>query len=341
MPGRLNAYESARVAGMKAAQAEHGRLGTPMHERVAVFDVIEDARIWLFLQPMRTLYGAYERHGDAAGIIINSQHPLSLQRFTAAHEYGHHVLGHEASVDDEERIYRGDRQSMQEVAAQAFAGEFLMPIQLVNYTLGTMGLRVQHPAMTPSQIYQLALELGVSYSAVITQLVGQRKLPIQAGRRLRKLPPRDIKAGLVGDKPAYPWADVWLLGEVQEGRQIVSRLRDEIHVRLPETPSTGYVWDIVDFPDGVVEVVADRFETIESHEQIGVAGVRHVWLRVVASGSGRIRLEMRRPWQADTLPARTFQATLQALAPITVDVTEGVTSDQKRGVIAEFQANAA
>ena len=93
MPRTLSAYEGARLTGMTAAQEEHQRLGTTMHERVPVFDVIEDARIWLFFQPMRTLYGAYERHGDAAGIIINSQHPLSLQRFTAGHEYGHHVLG--------------------------------------------------------------------------------------------------------------------------------------------------------------------------------------------------------------------------------------------------------
>src|SRR5580704_8359988 len=205
MPRTLSTYESARLTGMKAAQDEHNRLGTTMHERVPVFDVIEDARIWLLFKPMHTLYGAYECHGDAAGIIINSQHPLSLQRFTAGHEYGHHVLGHEASADDEERIYGGDRQSMQEVAAQAFAGEFLMPIQLVNRTLRTMGLAVQNPGLTPSLTYQLALELGVSYSGVVTQLVGQRKLSIDAGRRLRKLSPLDIKMGLAGEKPAHSW----------------------------------------------------------------------------------------------------------------------------------------
>jgi Zn-dependent peptidase ImmA (M78 family)/predicted secreted protein len=342
MSPTLSAYRSARLVGMTAAQEEHQRLGTTMHGRVPIFDVVEDARIWLFFQPMRNLYGAYERRGDAAGIIINSQHPLSLQRFTAAHEYGHHVLGHEASADDEERIYRGDRQNMQEVAAQAFAGEFLMPIQLVNYTLRTMGLTGQHPDMTPSQIYQLALELGVSYNAVLTQLVGQRKLSVDAGRRLRKLSPLNIKTGLAGVKPANSWADVWLLDEAQEGRQIVSRLRDEIHVRLPETPSTGYVWDLVDPAAGVVEVVDDRFETADDDdERIGADGVRHVWLRVVAPGSGRLRLELRRPWQADVRPVRTFEATVDALAPLTGDVTEGVTTDQKKGVIKDFQAAAA
>jgi Zn-dependent peptidase ImmA (M78 family)/predicted secreted protein len=343
MPRTLSAYESARVTGMKAAQEEHQRLGTKMHSRVPVFDVIEDARIWLVFQPMRNLYGAYERRGDAAGIMINSQHPLSLQRFTAGHEYGHHVLGHEASADDEERIYRGDRQSMQEVAAQAFAGEFLMPVQLVNYTLRTMGLTGRQPAMTPRQIYQLGLDLGVSYNAVVTQLVGQRKLTIDAGRRLRTLSPLDIKTGLAGVRPANSWADVWLLDEAQEGRQILSRLRDEIHVRLPETPSTGYVWIVVDPAAGLVEMVADRFESAngDDDDRIGGAGVRHLWLRVVAPGSGRLRLELRRPWQADARPVRSFEATLDALALLTGDVAEGVTTDQRQGVIDDFQATAA
>lgn len=342
MPRTLSTYEAARVTGMRAAQEEHQRIGTSMHERVPVFDVIEDARIWLIFQPMRNLYGAYERQGDAAGIIINSQHPLTLQRFTAGHEYGHHVLGHDASIDDEEQIYRGDRRSMQEVAAQAFAGEFLMPIQLVNYTLRTMGLTGQRPDVTPSQIYQLALELGVSYSAVVTQLVGQRKLSIDAGRRLRKLSPLDIKTRLGGAKPAHSWADVWLLDEAQEGRQIISRLRDEIHVQLRETPSTGYVWDLVDPGAGVVELVDDRFETSDNDgEAIGADGNRHLWFRVVAPGSGRIRLELRRPWQPDARPVASFEATLDALAPLTGDVGEGATTDQKRGVIREFQATAA
>jgi Zn-dependent peptidase ImmA (M78 family)/predicted secreted protein len=326
---------------MTAAQEEHQRLDTTMRGRVPVFEVIEEARIWLFFQPMRNLYGTYERRGDAAGIMINSQHPLSLQRFTAAHEYGHHVLGHAGSADDVDRIYRGDRQSMQEVAAQAFAGEFLMPIQLVNYTVRAMGFRFQRQHIPPRWIYQLALELGVSYTAVLTQLVGQGKISRDAGRRLRRLSPHEIKAGLAGAEPADSWADVWLLDEAQEGRQIVSRLRDEIHVRLAETPSTGYVWDLVDPAAGVVELVADRFESAPGSDAlIGAEGVRHLWLRVVAPGSARIRMELRRPWQTDARPVRTFQATLEALAPLTGDVAEGATVDQKKGVIDDFRAAA-
>lgn len=167
-------------------------------------------------------------------------------------------------------------------------------------------------------------------------------MTVEAGRRLRKLSPLDIKAGLAGAKPAYSRADVWLLDEAQEGRQIVPRLRDEIHVRLPETPSTGFVWDLVEPATDLVEVVADEFELPDGDaDVIGAAGVRHLWFRVTAPGSGRIRLELRRPWQADARSVRTFEATLDALTPLTGDVTEGATTDQKRGVIDDFQEAAA
>jgi Zn-dependent peptidase ImmA (M78 family) len=119
----LTPYRRAAREGIRAAQREHQRIGTEFTRRVQIFDVIEDERIWLLFQRLRNLYGAYERYDVAAGIIVNSQHPLTLQRYTAAHEYGHHALGHAASADDETRIYRRS-QDPREVAAQAFAGEF-------------------------------------------------------------------------------------------------------------------------------------------------------------------------------------------------------------------------
>lgn len=340
MARRLTRLEAARLEGVKAAHAEHERLGISMRERVQVFDIIEDERIWLLFKPLRNLYGAYDRHEDAAGIIVNSNHPLTLQRFTAAHEYGHHVLGHVASADDADLIYRGRSQNLQEVAAQSFAGEFVMPLQLVNYTLRTMGITDRHPDLDYRQTYQLALELGVSYAAAITQLVGQRKISVSASRRLRALSPLDIKIGLTGVKPEYSRADVWILDQAQEGRQLVPQMRDEIHVTLPETPSTGYVWEVVDAAPDVLSLVDDTFAGPLDEDVIGAAGLRHLWFRVARAGSGTIRLEKRRPWQ-DGRVAASFEATLAAVAPMTGDANEGLSDEQKQGVVDDFRADAA
>lgn len=339
---RLTPYEKARLAGAHAAQREHRRIGTNLRWRVPIFEVIEDARIWLFFRPLHNLYGAYMREGDGAGIVINSQHPFSLQRYTAAHEYGHHVLGHAASADDEERIYRRGGQSLHEVSAQSFAGEFLMPVQLVNYTLKTMGITGKRPNPGPRQVYQLALELGVSYGAAVTQLVAQGKLSVEAGQGLRKMSPLEIKTGLAGVRPENSWADVWLLDESQDGREIVARLRDEIHLLLRETPSTGYVWEPVDVAPEILELVDDHFESADADRGVvGADGLRHLFFRVVGPGAGRIRLERRRPWEASGESVGAFEATLDAMAPLTGDDPEGVTSVQKQGVIDEFRTVAA
>ena len=284
----LTPYQRAAREGIRAAQREHQRIGTEFTRRVEIFDVIEDERIWLLFQRLRNLYGAYERYGVAAGIIVNSQHPLTLQRYTAAHEYGHHALGHAASADDETRIYRRS-QDPREVAAQAFAGEFLMPLQLVNYTLRTMGLSGRYFPLTARQVYQLALDLGVSYGAAVTQLVGQHKLTVPAGQRLRRESPLAVKTGLAGLRPADSWADVWLLDESQEGRQFSPRLRDEIHVMLAETPSTGYVWQLVDAAPSVLALIDDQFETRRRRRHrrgLGRGMSPSAWPSLARAGSG-------------------------------------------------------
>jgi len=328
----LTAYQRAARDGIRAAQREHMRIETEFQTRIEVFDVIQDARIWLFAQPLHNMYGAYQRYGDACGIIVNAQHPLTLQRYTAAHEYGHHVLGHAASADDEHLIFQPS-QNLREVAAQAFAGEFLMPLQLVNYTLRMMGFSGRHLPLTARQVYQLALELGVSYSAAVTQLVGQHKLRASDGKRLRSERPLAVKIGLGGTKPADPWADVWLLDESQEGRQFSPRLRDEIHLSLAETPSTGYVWQLVDTTPSVLGLIADQFEAGDA-DVIGASGTRHLTFRVAGAGASRILLEKRRPWQEDRPAQATFEATVRAIAPITGDADDGLSEDQKHAVLA-------
>jgi Zn-dependent peptidase ImmA (M78 family)/predicted secreted protein len=333
----LTPYQRATREGVRAAQQEHQRLRTSLRDKVEIFDVIEDARIWLFFRSLRGLYGAYQRYADAAGIVINSQHPLTLQRYTAAHEYGHHVLGHTASVDDEQRINRNSRDP-QEIAAQAFAGEFLMPLQVVNYTLRTMGLAGKNTSFTPLQVYQLALQLGVSYSAAVWQLVGQRKLTVSAGQRLRRESPLALKTAVAGTRPADSWADVWLLDESQEGREFTPRLRDEIHVTLAETPSTGYVWELVEAAPSVLALIDDQFETPDDDDLIGGEGLRHVAFRVAEPGSSRLRLEKRRPWQAEGTAVASFEATVHAIGPLTGDAEDGLSDRQKQAVLAGGRA---
>lgn len=70
------------------------------------------------------LAGAYLRPPGLDGVIVVSRSAHVRQRFTIAHELGHHCLGHRPGVDDLSSPY--DRTDPAEVQATAFAGEFLV-----------------------------------------------------------------------------------------------------------------------------------------------------------------------------------------------------------------------
>jgi Zn-dependent peptidase ImmA (M78 family)/predicted secreted protein len=337
------------------AARQHQFLGTDLSQRVDVFSIIERAGIWLMFQPLTGLFGAYFREGDNIGIIINSKHPPSLQRFTAAHEYGHHILGHSPSLDSAEQIAPTKRTyRLTEVAAQTFAAHFLMPLQVVNTTLRKLGVPPTPERLTPRQAYLLSLELGVSYAATVNHLAALHKISSTAAYQLSRQLPREIKAEIGGGiRPQNPWADTWPLAENEAGREIYPRLDDELHIELPETPSTGHVWvipdsQVVDLRAGatqseverkaVLGLLEDRFEPRSLDDQgqmrFGGGGVRHLVLRVLQPGHHTLRLLKRMPWQETVEPTETFEVHLNVSRRPTGDTQQGLSEVQKSALAA-------
>ena len=73
--------------------------------------------------------GAYTVERGQPFILLNSSEPVVRQRFTLAHEFGHHYLHHGDMLD--QRI-AWDATDPKEVAANTFAAEFLVPIAALN-----------------------------------------------------------------------------------------------------------------------------------------------------------------------------------------------------------------
>jgi Zn-dependent peptidase ImmA (M78 family) len=76
------------------------------------------------------------RNGERGVIAVNSSHPLVRQRFSIAHEIGHFLLHKGVYIDKVTRVnQRVTRATIgidpDEVQANAFAAELLMPFQLV------------------------------------------------------------------------------------------------------------------------------------------------------------------------------------------------------------------
>lgn len=126
--------------GVAKAARLHEQLGSQtamvaQRGSIDVFDTICSLDIALLLRPLNGLLGAYLRE-PTPGILITTQRPLSIQRFTAAHELGHFYLDHKPSLDDENVLRRSPFQNgglpdLQELEANTFAAAFLMPRWLV------------------------------------------------------------------------------------------------------------------------------------------------------------------------------------------------------------------
>jgi Zn-dependent peptidase ImmA (M78 family) len=104
--------------------------------------------------------GAYIARPGLPLVFVNGAHGITRQRFTLAHEFGHVRMGHSSVVD--EVVVIGDvERDPNEVCANAFAAEFLMPRD------GTKSWAQQHVRGLPTleHVVVFANEYGVSAQA--------------------------------------------------------------------------------------------------------------------------------------------------------------------------------
>src|SRR5436309_1782066 len=74
--------------------------------RIDVFAMLVQQDIPTMFQKLDKLLGAFLDEGGSRGVIVTTQRQLPVQRFTAAHELGHAVLGHQPSADPEDILAR-------------------------------------------------------------------------------------------------------------------------------------------------------------------------------------------------------------------------------------------
>jgi len=295
------------TAATGAALAAHKRYGIDRTKRVAVFDVLRRAAGEVFFRPLKKICGAYLPLKDCPpGVLINSNLPLSRQRYTAAHEFGHLFLKHSVvSVDEMTGISFEERSKWtdEENIAETFAAFFLMPQGLIEGSLRELHIT----ALTPEAAYLLSLKMGTSYQATVNHLQTLRKLNASEAAHFRKVKPKQIKSELSEHVAARH--DVWILDEHWNGQQVFPAVEDTIVIHLPEIPTSGYTWVWQHDPD-LLSIIDDRFVD-ESDLAIGGQRVRELILEVSSGGhSDRINLVRRQPWDANGEPSALFSVDL-------------------------------
>lgn len=311
---RQSQSRRAVIKGMRAAVhlqrslgVDHGNM---RGQRIDVFGSILRANVPLMFQELEPLMGAYLCPDGHPGIILTTRRPLGQQRFTAAHELGHHVLGHDPHADDDSILRRSpdvmhDYLSVPpaEQEADAFASYFLLPDWLIRTQMESHGWTGRH-FEEPEIVYQAALRMGVSYSAAIYGLVRSNVISSGVRRKLAAFRPAKLKRALVPDHPLQSTQniDVWELDERDEGGVIEAGRDDLFVLKLREDSNAGYIWNFDELQRAGFVLLKDGREAL-SEDTIGAPTVR----RVVALGqdtplNGKYTLWERRPWAPDEDP---------------------------------------
>lgn len=329
-------YDSAVRAGAMAAGRLHRRLETQaligQHGgNVDVFGAIHALDLPLLLRPLKGLLGAY-LSSPAPGVLVTTERPMNIQRFTAAHELGHFFMRHAPSLDDESILRRMPMSpepgnQFQETEADAFAIAFMMPKWLIALHCDRQGWTVDE-LRRPNIAYQLSLRIGASYEATCRTLFRYKLFSDAVLRELLDIKPRSLKVDLLHDyRPTDYRGDVWLLTERDEGTRIDGSRNDFFVLRLKEHAGGGFLWDLDQLMASGFAVVRDEREALDA-EAIGGPVVRRVTAAPEAAQRGRMSLNERRPWQ----PA-TANASLTIEYDLTGPEQEGLSRAERRHLL--------
>lgn len=315
---------AARLEAVAAAKRIHRDLElqrrvTSSAGLIDVFETIGELNIPLVFKPLTSALGLC-LPAPLRGIMVTTRRGLHIQRFTAAHELGHVVLEHRGSVD-REILERGPLapsggRDVQEVAADAFAAEFLLPRWLYRHHIQSQGWTVNGHLRNPDIVYQLSLRMGASYEATCWGLVGHQILPQGEVNALLDVTVAQLKSRLGGEfKPGNSWADVWRLTGKDTGAQLVGNPDDLLRIELEEAAGSGHQWHIEALREAGYLVLSDESDFSRDPLLYGASAVRTLIARPPPSGVGAVTLRESQPWTSGTAGDPTFSVALALQGP--------------------------
>lgn len=268
---------------------------------VDVFGAIEQLGIPLVFKPLKTALGLCLPK-PLSGIMVTTERSLHIQRFTAAHELGHTVLGHSGSVD-KELNYRAalepkGNQDLQEMAADAFAAEFMLPRWLYKHHVQQQNWTVRNHLQNPAIVYQLSLRMGASYEATCWGLLGHDILERAEVENLLTTKIADIKQS-TGEsfRPLNSWANTWRITARDDGARLLCDRNDLLRIELNEAAGNGYQWSLDALKRAGFEILFDQNEIIRDPLKYGGSVQRTLIARPPDCITAELELSEHQPWE--------------------------------------------
>ena len=210
-----------------AKQAIEFRLssGIGFEDPCDIYQVIARRGIDLQFVDIPSLEGMYLEEPEARRICVCAHRPVGRQRYTAAHELGHHIMRHGSQIDTVvDELANSADVVTEETTAELFARYVLMPPRAVQAAFRCRGFGMA--SLDPIDVYRAACWLGVGYVTLLNQMLySLHVLKPSDHERLIKTTPKDIKTSLAGN---VQHRDVWPLDRFWTNRKLHTQVGDLI-----------------------------------------------------------------------------------------------------------------
>lgn len=290
--------------------------------RIDVFEMLVHKDIPTMFQKLDKLLGAFLDEDGSKGVIVTTQRQLPVQRYTAAHELGHAMLGHQPSADMEDILARSPfvdredgRYDLQEIQANVFASHLLIPRWLlVKHMQGQAWSAAD--LSNPDVVYQLSLRLGASYAATCHALMQNKVIGVGQCHQLLAVKRREIKERLAAPYEPADWRrDVWVITERDDGILLEGSRSDLVVVKLHEHSGSGYLWRLDELERAGLAVVQDSRAADPEEDLVGGVVFRTVISEARDGALGRVSLREVRPWQAKEDPLHSLEMRVNLSGP--------------------------
>ena len=210
----------------------------------------------------------------------------------------------------------GQGQDRQELEANVFASELLMPQWLIVHHMRQQEWAAADP-QSPPTVYQLSLRLGTSYSALCHNLVYKNIISRKVHTDLLAVERRDIKRAIAAPYEPPNWfGDVWEVSERDSGLVIEGSKSDVVVLRLPEHSGAGFLWRMEDLGPAGMVVVHDESVSADPEERIGGLVTRRAIASAGGVALGTVHLRELRPWMAEGDPLNTITLGFDLTGPV-------------------------
>lgn len=136
---------------------------------IDIFDVLEN-EVFFIRKPLESkeVSGFSTYFQDKFIVMLNSSFTLGHERYTGAHELYHIMCNQD--ILKKEKLIEDNKYQEEEIRADVFAAEFLMPDDYVKELFYKL-VDIQPNKVEPRHVVRLNNELKVSYKAMLKRLV--------------------------------------------------------------------------------------------------------------------------------------------------------------------------